>query len=85
MTDERQRRTFIIHPEYFVWPILLALAWWFLWWMFVVPPDSTRAILCPKHERRAETYRTLADIRPLKDYELKGWAASDEYVKRWCQ
>jgi hypothetical protein len=65
--------------------IVLGLFGWGCWWLFVVPGDSTRAMLCPKHEGRAEALRSLSEVRPLRDYEIAAWQASDEYFQRWCQ
>jgi hypothetical protein len=42
-------------------------------------------MLCPKHEGRAEALRSLSEVRPLRDYEIAAWQASDEYFQRWCQ
>lgn len=88
MTGEQERDTVTI-PGWIgfsvVVLILAGLFSWGCWWLFVVPSDGTLAMLCPKHEGRAEALRSLSEVRPLRDYEIAAWQASDEYFHRWCQ
>lgn len=88
MTGEQEREVVTI-PGWIgfsvVVLIVLGLVCWFIYWVAVVPNDPTRAMLCPKHEARAEQLRALSEVRPLRDYEIAAWQTSDEYFQRWCQ
>jgi hypothetical protein len=83
--NEGGRRVLHISGHLIFWPLLILVLGGMFWWTFLVPGPDERAMLCPKHEQREATYRALADVRPLRDYELAGWTVSEEYVREWCQ
>lgn len=83
--NEGGRRVLHIPGHLIFWPLLVLVLGAMYWWAVMVPSRDERALLCPKHEQRAATYRQLANVRPLRDYEIAGWQASDEYFVEWCQ
>lgn len=70
---------------FLVWGFVFVGVFYGVYWLFIVPSTSTRAMLCPRHEEAVELYDDAADRRPLKEYEKKSRAESVRYVEKWCQ